>query len=252
VPSSRADAGVGRLRALHRGRPPGDPLVLPGPWDAASARVFAEAGFEALATPSHGVAAALGHEDGSTPADAMFAAVARIVAAVPEEVPVTADLEGGYGLAPAELVGRLLETGAVGCNLEDSRDGVLLDAERQAGHLAAVVAAAGGRIFLNARTDAYLRGSADPLAESVERGRLYAAAGAECVYPIGAPPGDLPVLARELDVPVNALCRPDGPSPGDLGAAGAGRVTFGGTLHERATEELRRTARALRAGRPGR
>lgn len=86
------------FRALHRGRLPGDPLVLPGPWDAASAQVFADAGFPALATPSAGVAASLGYEDGATPADEMFAAVARIVRAV--DVPVSADVEGGYGLAP--------------------------------------------------------------------------------------------------------------------------------------------------------
>ena len=86
------------FRALHQDRAVGDPLVLPGPWDAASARVFADAGFPALATPSAGIAASLGYEDGSTPPDEMFAAVARIVRAV--SVPVSADVEGGYGLAP--------------------------------------------------------------------------------------------------------------------------------------------------------
>lgn len=109
------------FRALHHGRVPDDPLVLPGPWDAASARVCVEAGFPALATPSAGVAASLGYEDGQTPADEMFAAVARIVRAV--DVPVSADVEDGYGLAPKELVERLLEVGVVGCNLEDSTDG---------------------------------------------------------------------------------------------------------------------------------
>jgi 2-methylisocitrate lyase-like PEP mutase family enzyme len=86
---SKAEA----FRALHHGRVPGDPLVLPGPWDAAGARVFAEAGFPAPATPSAGVAAALGYEDGRTPADEMFAAVARIARAV--DVPVSADVDGG-------------------------------------------------------------------------------------------------------------------------------------------------------------
>lgn len=113
------------FRALHQGHAPGDPLVLPGPWDAASARVFADAGFPALATPSAGVAASLGYQDGETPPEEMFAAVARIVRAVP--VPVSADIEGGYGLTPRELVGRLLETGAVGCNLEDSEEHTLKD-----------------------------------------------------------------------------------------------------------------------------
>ena len=171
--------------ALHRNRLPGDPLVLPGPWDAASARVFAEAGFPALATPSAGVAAALGHEDGHTPADEMFAAVARIVRAV--DVPVSADVEGGYGLAPKELVERLLEAGAVGCNLEDSADGVLKDPHQHAEWLAEVRAAAGDRLFLNARVDTFVRGVTDP-ERAIERAALYVAAGADCVYPIGARP----------------------------------------------------------------
>lgn len=100
------------LRALHRDRAAGDPLVLPGPWDAASARAFEAAGHPALATPSAGIAASLGYEDGATPAAEMFAAVARIVRSV--SVPVTADLEGGYGLSAAELVERVWESGAVG------------------------------------------------------------------------------------------------------------------------------------------
>lgn len=135
----------------------GAPPVLPGPWDAASARVFADAGFPALATPSAGVAASLGYDDGATPADEMFAAVARIVRAV--DVPVSADVEGGYGLAPEELVERLLEAGAVGCNLEDSHGGVLKDAAQHADWLAEVRDAAGERLFVNARVDVFVRGT---------------------------------------------------------------------------------------------
>lgn len=148
------------FRALHRHRTPGDPLVLPGPWDAASARALQEAGFPALATPSAGVAASLGYEDGGTPADEMFAAVARIVRAV--DVPVSADVEGGYGLAPKELVERLLEAGAVGCNLEDSEEGVLKDPREHADWLAEVRAAAADRLFVNARIDTFIRGSRNP------------------------------------------------------------------------------------------
>ncbi|MGW6456016.1 isocitrate lyase/phosphoenolpyruvate mutase family protein, partial [Streptomyces sp. NPDC055078] len=118
-------SAVQTFHALHHDRPADDPLVLPGPWDAVSAAAFADAGFPALATPSAGIAAVLGYEDGQTPADEMFAAIARIVRAV--DIPVSADIEAGYGLPPAELVARLLETGAVGCNLEDSIDKVLQD-----------------------------------------------------------------------------------------------------------------------------
>ncbi|WP_328901877.1 MULTISPECIES: isocitrate lyase/phosphoenolpyruvate mutase family protein [unclassified Streptomyces] len=235
------------LRALHHGRAPGDPLVLPGPWDAASARVLADAGFPALALPSAGVAASLGYEDGSTPADEMFAAVARIARAV--SVPVSADVEAGYGLPPAELVERLLAAGAVGCNLEDTVDGVLLDAGAQADRLAAVRAAAGDALFVNARIDTYVTGvpeGVDPAAETLRRARLYAAAGADCAYPILAPPEVFGPLAGALPgLPLNALARPDGPGPRRLGELGATRITFGPGLQRRAMAAVREIAAEL-------
>lgn len=232
------------FRALHLGRAPGDPLILPGPWDAASARACVAAGFPALATPSAGVSAALGHDDGSTPADEMFAAVARIARAV--DVPVSADVEDGYGLAPDELVERLLEAGVVGCNLEDSRAGVLKDPQEQAAYLAEVRAAAGDRLFLNARVDVFLHGDGDP-AHAVERAALYVAAGADCVYPILAPADTLPVLRAGIAGPLNALGRLDGtgPSPAELGALGATRITFGPGLWQRADRAVRRIVAEL-------
>ncbi|WP_330453300.1 MULTISPECIES: isocitrate lyase/phosphoenolpyruvate mutase family protein [unclassified Streptomyces] len=239
---------VSGLRALHHDRAPGDPLVLPGPWDAASARVLAEAGFPALAVPSAGVAASLGYEDGATPADEMFAAVARIARAV--SVPVSADIEAGYGLAAGELVERILDAGAVGCNLEDTVDGVLVDAGRQADRLAAVRAAAGDALFVNARIDTYVTGvpdSADPVAETLRRARLYAAAGADCLYPIAAPVEVFGPLAGALPgLPLNALAVPDGPGPGRLGELGATRITFGPGLQRRAMAALRGIADDLR------
>ena len=238
---------VAVFRALHHDRTPGDPLVLPGPWDAASARAFEEAGFPALATPSAGVAASLGHADGRTPAAEMFAAVARIAGAV--SVPVSADVEAGYGLAPAELVERLLEAGVVGCNLEDSAGGVLLDPREQADRLAD---AADGRLFVNARVDTYVRAlpdGTDVIAETVGRARLYAAAGAECVYPIGAPADHLPRLAAGVTVPLNAHGTPDDPSgTRRLGELGAARITFGPLLQRCATDAVRDLAARLRTG----
>ncbi|MFS0692488.1 isocitrate lyase/PEP mutase family protein [Streptomyces nitrosporeus] len=238
------------FRALHRGRAPGDPLVLPGPWDAAGARVFEDAGFPALATPSAGIAASLGYEDGRTPAHEMFAAVARITRAV--SVPVSADVEGGYGLAPGELVERLLEAGAVGCNLEDSADGVLLDPRRQADRLARVRAAAAGRLFVNARIDTYVRGlpgGADPVAETIARARLYAEAGADCVYPIMAPADDLPRLSAAVPVPLNTNGMPDDP-PGlrRLGELGASRITFGPLMQIHAMDAVRKLAERVCTG----
>ncbi|MET8646690.1 isocitrate lyase/phosphoenolpyruvate mutase family protein [Streptomyces sp. NPDC004074] len=232
------------FRTLHHERPPGDPLVLPGPWDAVSARVFADAGFPALSTPSAGIAASLGYTDGETPADEMFAAVARIVRAV--DVPVSADLENGYGLAPRELVERLLGTGAVGCNIEDSTAGVLEDPHRHADRIAEVRAAAGDRLFVNARVDTFAHGDGDP-GRAVERAALYVAAGADCVYPIGAPADVLPILRAQVPGPLNAFARLDGesPSPRELGALGATRVTFGPWLQRRAAAHLGELAARL-------
>ncbi|MCA1223697.1 isocitrate lyase/PEP mutase family protein, partial [Streptomyces sp. 8L] len=206
-PCASAASPVAGFRAAHHGRAPEDPLVLPGPWDAGSARAFRDAGFSALATPSAGVAASLGHEDGALPFTEMFAAVARITRAV--DVPVSADLEGGYGLAPKELVERALEAGAVGCNLEDSERHVLKDPRRHADWLAEVVAAADGALVLNARVDTFLAGDTDP-ASAVARARLYVAAGADCVYPIACPRDAVPALRAGIEGPINVVS----PSPG--------------------------------------
>lgn len=247
--------GAATLRALHHGRAPGDPLVLPNPWDAATARVLASAGFPALATPSAGIAASLGYRDGEIPADEMFAAVARIARAV--DVPVTADIEGGYGLAPAEIVDRLLEAGAVGCNLEDGDRAAdaLKDARRQADWLAEVRAAAGDRLVINARIDVFVRGEGartDPtdtdrlVEEAIDRGRRYVAAGADCVYPIFAPPRLLHRLAAGIGAPLNAMAKPDGPSVRELGESGATRITFGPGLFRRALAAVEDIAEQLR------
>ena len=221
--------GADEFRVMHHGPAP---LVLPNVWDAVSARAFTAAGFGALATASTAVAATLGYDDGErTPREEMFAAVARIARAV--DVPVTADVEAGYGLAPKELVERLIEAGVVGCNLEDSDPAteVLKEPGRHAEWLSEVRAAAGPALVINARVDVFMLGGT--VADAVERGRRYRDAGADCVYPIFAPPERLRELADAIGVPINALHLPDGASPAGLGELGAARVTFGGGLHDR-------------------
>jgi len=231
------------LRELHR---PGDPVVLPNAWDPPSARRLAATGAAALATTSVGVAEALGYEDGeATPGEEMLAAVGRIAAAV--EVPVTADLEAGYGLSPDELVAGLLEAGAVGLNQEDTdhTTGRLADPDAHADRLAAIKEAgrrAGVDVVLNARVDSFLRAApaTDPEAvvdDAVARGRRYADAGADCVYPIAAR-GRAAIrrLVEEIGAPVNIVAVPGGLGRSELAALGVARVSFGGGLAEAALE----------------
>lgn len=216
------------FRALHQNRAVGDPLVLPGPWDAGSAQALADAGYPALATPSMGVAASLGYQDGSAPPDEMFIAVARIVRAV--SVPVSADVESGYGLAPRELVERIMETGAIGCNLEDSKHGELTDPQQHADWLAEVRGESGDALFINARVDTFLFGNGDPV-DAVDRARLYLAAGADCVYPLLAPPEVFPALRESIASPLNMAAKASKDSVAGLAQLGATRITFGPELY---------------------
>jgi 2-methylisocitrate lyase-like PEP mutase family enzyme len=245
-----------RLRAMHSGP---QPLILPNVWDAVSARAFAEAGFAALATSSSAVAATLGYRDGATPADEMLAAIGRIARSV--DVPVTADIENGYGLPPADLVRRLADCGIVGCNLEDSDPvtRMLTDPARQAEYLAAVRAEAGPELVINARVDVYVRPRTDGVDEAsvtdaadaadaaVARANAYLVAGADCTYPILAPPSALATLVQCISGPVNAMYRPGGPTLGELAALGVARITFGGGLQGRVAQMVHEMADAVAA-----
>jgi len=226
------------LRALHHAPPM---LVLPNAWDVASARVLAGVpGVRALATTSAGVARSLGWEDGEhTPVEEMLRVVERIAAAV--AIPVTADLEAGYG-DPPRTAAAALGAGAAGMNLEDSHGRELLPLEEQVEILRAVRAAA-PPLVLNARVDVFLKGSGD-VAEAVERGNAYLAAGADCVYPIGVrEPAAIRVLVEGIDGPVNILVRPETPLDW-LERTGVARVTYGAGLGEAALAEAERLVRA--------
>ncbi len=245
------DSAARRLRELHQ---IGRPLLLVNVWDAAGARAVLAAGSPAIATSSVAMASARGGSDDNRDREAAFAQLRQITAAV--DVPVTADLEGGYGFDPADLVDALLAAGAVGCNLEDTDhaagDG-LLDAQIQATYLAGIRAAADERgvgIVLNARIDAIIRHpERDPAAaldEVLRRARMYLDAGADCVYPISLrDPALVAQIVRELDRPVNV--NPSEPLAA-LADAGAARISLGGGVHNWMMGELERRATRLLAG----
>ena len=220
------------LRRLHQGRL----LVLPNAWDAVSARVFADAGFPAVASASAAVAASRGYPDNdSMRVHDAFDAVATIAEAT--DLPVSADVEAGYGLEPAELVERLLESGAVGLNLEDTdHHGTprLLDAEDQAEYIAEIKRigrASRVDLVLNARVDVFAREVGAPearLEEAVRRARLYRRAGADCIYPIGVQSdATIQMLVAGIGGPVNVLVRRGSPSLRRLAELGVARASFG-------------------------
>jgi len=244
-----------RLRALHAGS---EPLVLPNAWDAATAKAVIEAGFVVVATTSSGVSAALGWADGeATPPDEMFAAIARISRVV--DVPVTADIESGYGLSPEEIVRRLLSAGAVGCNLEDTDHAAgktLRDATIQAHRLGAFKQAAksaGVDIVLNARTDVFLRlkpNEPQPIEEAIRRARLYLEAGADCIFPIGvSDEGAIAALVDGIPGPINVIPGFRGaPGLARLRELGVRRMSFAARLSNAAQADHQRRLAAIQAG----
>jgi 2-methylisocitrate lyase-like PEP mutase family enzyme len=239
------------LRRLHRA---GQPLVLANVWDAATAVVVAKAGAMAIATSSIAIAMAHGLPDHDVmPPDVAFGAVAVVSAAV--ELPVTADIEAGYQLVAPELVRRLLAAGAVGCNIEDTdhhRTRGLVPIDEQAARLAAVRAAAiaaGVPIVLNARIDLFHDRNADAagcLAEAIERGRAYLAAGADCVYPIFL--GDPALVKQFVDGVgghVNVNLGRGGLAVSELAALGVSRISTGGGIFFTTLNTVKEAAEAL-------
>jgi 2-methylisocitrate lyase-like PEP mutase family enzyme len=225
------------LRSLHHR--PGRPLVLVNAWDAATARLVEEAGAEAVATTSAGIAFASGFPDGQKISrDRMLEAVATICRSV--SLPVTADVEAGYGDSP-EDAGRtaagVLEAGAVGMNLEDGTgdaDSPLLDIERQVAKIRAVVDTArrhGVPIVVNSRTDVYLRGvgaEESRFDEAVRRGKAYRNAGADCIFVPGVhDPRVIGALVAALACPVNVLAVAGSPPIEELARLGVARVSLG-------------------------
>ena len=232
------DAQARRLRELHE---PGNPVVLANIWDAASAWLAETAGFAAVATSSGAVAESLGYADHEgAPAEEMFAAAGRIASSV--SVPVTVDAESGYQLPAQRFVERLLASGAVGCNLEDTdhRTGRLAELAEQVAWLSDVRAAAdeaGVGLVINARIDVFLQAyatSSKPderalLGAALRRADAYLNAGADCVYPILArQPDTIEGFVAGVDRrAVNIAYLRDGLNPASLGDLGVARVSLG-------------------------
>lgn len=247
-----------QFRKLHRGP---KLLFLPNAWDVASARIFEEAGHPAIATTSAGIAYSLGYADGQIISrDEMLSVVARIARAV--RVPVTADLEAGYGptaKAVADTVKAAIEAGAIGMNLEDlsgDEKNPLVELPRQIEKIQAVreVASVMGVLFvLNARTDVYLAaiGSEETRFErTVERLRAYRKAGADCVFAPGMT--DLETIAKlvkAVEAPLNILATPACPPVAELEKAGVARVSAGSGIMRAAMGVAQRVAKEMIEGR---
>ncbi|MGB7823850.1 MAG: isocitrate lyase/phosphoenolpyruvate mutase family protein [Candidatus Sulfotelmatobacter sp.] len=241
--------------AMHSG---GDPLLLPNVWDVASARIVEEAGFPALATTSAGVAFSLGYPDGQKiHKDRMMAAIAHIALAV--KVPVTADVESGYGNDP-EAVARtaraVIMGGAIGLNLEDAtgdRERPLLDLSVEVEKIRAVRDTADKfdvALVINARTDVYLLQGGEPSSrydETIRRLSAYRDAGADCVFAPGLKEvTTIKRLVADLKCPVNILAGPGSPSVRELQALGVARVSLGSGPMRATLGTLRRIAAEMK------
>ena len=224
-----------RFRRLHEG----PILILPNAWDVASARIFETAGFQAIGTTSAGIAAAHGYPDGERISrEEMLDAVRRIASGV--DLPVSADIEAGYGATPeevAETVRGVIAAGAVGINLEDATyqpASPLREIPRQVERIRAAREAAERSdfpLFINARTDVYWLGVGEPssrLDHALRRLQAYRAAGADCLFVPGVRnPEEIAALAREIDGPLNVIAGAGVPAIPELARLGVARLSVG-------------------------
>lgn len=249
------------LRALHRGPPI---LVVPNAWDAVSARLFEVAGFSCVGTTSAGIAWSLGYRDGEAiPRDEMIAAVARITRVT--KVPVTADIEAGYGVSPrevAETVRLAVAAGAVGVNLEDAGgdgpDWPLVGLSLQCERIAAAREAAdtgvsnGAGAVVNARTDVFWSavGPEDTrLARALERVQAFRVAGADCAFVPRVHDRDvIQELVNGAGMPLNLLASPGVPDMRTLAELGVARVSVGSGVARAAATAIRHAATKLAEG----
>jgi 2-methylisocitrate lyase-like PEP mutase family enzyme len=219
------------FRQLHAG----DVLILANAWDAGSARLFERAGSKAIATTSAGLAWANGYADGNKlPTDTLISAVAAIARVI--KVPLTIDIEGGYSNEPshvADLIERLIDAGAVGINIEDGAESV----EILCAKIAAIrerVLKKGADLFVNARTDVYLRGLAtrdNRVNETVQRATKYKNAGVDGIFiPALVEPMEIKQLCEQISLPVNVMAMPALPDSTALNALGVKRLSAGSAI----------------------
>ncbi len=248
---------IARAQAFRRMHDRSKVLLLPNAWDAGSARLFAQRGFGAIATTSAGMAWSLGYADGEhAPLAEVLAAIGRITRVV--GVPLTVDIETGYGETPdavAASVRAVIAAGAVGVNIEDGMPGhgPLRPIEVASARLRAARSAAassGVPIVINARVDNWMHNDASNtatrLADAIQRARAYLAAGADCIYPIGlSDPATLAALVQALDAPVNVNAGPGTPDLAELARLGIARVSTATRLATLALAAVDRAASAM-------
>lgn len=224
---------------------------MANPWDVGTAKLLAGLGFQALATTSSGYAATLGRMDGSVARDEALSHAAAIVAAV--DVPVSADLEDGFGQRPEAVsatVAGAVEVGLAGCSIEDfsgGDDAFIYDTGLAAARVAAAVEAAhtGLRLVLTARAENFIRGNPD-LSDTIVRLQAYQEAGADVLYAPGlADLEDIRRLVSSVDRPVNVLVRSGLPPVAALAEAGVARISVGGAFSHVALAALTRAGREL-------
>ena len=227
--STQADKG-GAFRALHEG----EPFVIPNPWDAGSARVLEALGFKALATTSSGFDFTLGRLDGDVTLDEVVEHVRLLAGA--SDLPISVDLENGYGPDPAhaaDAIRRVAEAGAVGGSIEDhDPETGLYEPDRAAERVAAAVEAAGALDFpftLTARAENHIRGNPD-LDDTIARLQAYERAGADVLYAPGLRDADqIRAVAQAVSKPINVLAH-KGLTFAEIAEAGGQRVSVGGAL----------------------
>ncbi len=235
-----------RFRALHEG----EPFLIPNPWDAGSARVLEALGFEALASSSSALAFTFGRADGEATLDEVVAHVRAVERAT--ELPLSVDLENGYGPEPEDAVAaieRAAAAGAVGGSIEDfDPESGLYDIGRAAERVAAAAEAAHRLEFpftFTARAENHIRGNPD-LDDTIARLQAYEAAGADVLYAPGLRSGEeIGAVCDAVGLPVNVLAH-RGLSMGEIVEAGAQRVSVGGSLAWSALESMGATAEAMR------